>query len=208
MRSLIGILGLMTILAGCQNSEELPRYSGWIGTTIESRAVTLDNYEPPETLGAFRLQGEMELPERNTRMFRYQAENNPERTLDILLYPLPPGWDDLPPGRSVAGHYGTVKQTLAQRVTQRNRSDLEALEERLYDLEGLDSPVAEGLFLETTDTRARTLHLQVAARPPVFVRATASTPGETDSGFPEETREAVHTFLRQHTGSAVEDQAK
>lgn len=207
MRMLIGIL-VISVLAGCQSNEALPEYSGWIGTTIKSRAVTLDNYQPPETLGSFRLQGEMELPERNTRMFRYQLESDPERTLDILLYPLPPGWDDLPAKRSVAGHYGMVKQTLAQRVTQRNRSDLEALEERLYDLEGLDSPLAEGLFLETTDTRERGLLLQVAARPPVFVRATASTPGETYNGFLEQTREAVHTFLLQHTGSTVEDQAE
>lgn len=203
MRILIGILA-MAVLAGCQSNGDLPEYSGWIGTTIQSQAVTLDNYQPPEQLGVFQLQGEMELPERNTRMFRYQVKDSPRQTLDIMLYPLPPGWDDLPSERTVAGHYGMVKQTLARRITQRHRSDLEAVKERLYNLEGLDSPLAEGLFLETTDTREAMLHLQITARPPVFVRGTASAPGPVNDDFPAQARDAVHTFLLKHTAVTPE----
>ena len=196
------LVSVLMLLAGCQSGPEA-RYTGWIGQSPSGPAVDLADYEPPQALGVFRLQGEMSFPEGEMRVFRYRHAEQDGHKLDVALYPLPSGWSDLPGERAVAGHYGQVKQTMAGRVTERNNSSVELISEELRNPDDLDYPVAEGVFRETTDDWNRTLVLEISARKPVFVRMTSDLPGQQEEQLLPRIRAAMDAFLR-HEGPAQE----
>jgi hypothetical protein len=189
---------IVLLVSACQSGPD-PEYTGWIGRTPEGPDVALADYEPPRELGVFRFQGEMDFPDRDMRMFRYKNRDNADDKIDIALYPLPPGWSDLSGERAVAGHYGTVKQDLAERLTRRNNSSVEIMEEQIRSVKGANNPIAEGVFRETAENWTRTLVLQIAVRAPVFVRVTADYPqadGDSKDRL-ERIRSATRAFLEQ-----------
>lgn len=186
---------IVLLLSACQSGPD-PEYTGWIGRTPDGPDVALADYEPPREVGVFRFQGEMDFPDRKMRMFRYENRENADDKIDVALYPLPPGWSDMSGERAVAGHYGTVKQDMAERLTRRNDSSVEIIAERMRSVEGTTHPVAEGVFRETAENWTRTLVLQVAMRAPVFVRVTADYPQDGDGeGRLERIRTATRAFL-------------
>jgi hypothetical protein len=197
MRSVHALACLLLLGASaCQPSEE-PEYTGWIGRTPEGPEVSLDNYEPPQELGVFRLQGEMDFPERQMRMFRYQNPDNAGNKMDVALYPLPPGWSDMDDQRAVAGHYGTVKHDMAERLARRNDSRVTVISEKVRSPEGLSDAVAEGVFRETTEDWTRKLVVQISIRDPVFVRVTADYPKAEGDNRLERIRAATRAFLER-----------
>ncbi len=206
MRSAHALWGAIVLLvSACQSGPE-PEYTGWIGRTPEGPDVALADYEPPREVGLFRFQGEMDFPDRSMRMFRYENRANADDKIDVALYPLPPGWSDMSGERAVAGHYGTVKQDMAERLTRRNDSSVEIMEEQILSLAGAKNPVAEGVFRETADNWTRTLVLQVAMRAPVFVRVTADYSQENGGSEDrlERIRTATQAFLEQGKVSPAE----
>ncbi len=197
MRSVHAVWCLMLLgVSACQPGPE-PGYTGWIGRTPEKTDVTLDDYKPPQGLGAFRLQGEMEFPERQLRMFRYQNPDNAEDKIDVALYPLPRGWSDMSGERAVAGHYGTVKHDMAQRLARRNDSSLQVISEEVRSVEGTNHPLAEGVFRETTEDWTRKLVVQISIRDPVFVRVTADYPQAEGEDRLKRIRAVTRDFLER-----------
>lgn len=186
---------VLILLAGCQSAPE-PRYTGWIGQRPSGPEVNLADYKPPEELGVFRLQGKMNFPEREMRVFRYQHTERDQHQLDVALYPLPPGWTDLPGERAVAGHYGQVKQTMAGRVTDRHNSRVTLVSEKLRKPADLDYPIAEGVFREQAREWNRTLVLEISARKPVFVRMTSDFADQQNAALLSQIRAAMAAFLR------------
>lgn len=207
MRSIHAVWGIIVLLVSACQSGPDAEYTGWIGRTPEGPDVALDDYEPPKEVGIFRFQGEMDFPDRKMRMFRYQNPDNADDKIDVALYPLPPGWSDMSVERAVAGHYGTVKQDMAERLTRRNNSSVEVITEQLRSLEGVSNPVAEGIFRETAENWTRTLVLQVVMRDPVFVRITADYPQEDSDGQLERIRAATRAFL-EHGKAPTADAAE
>ena len=189
---------IVVLVSACQSTPE-PEYTGWIGRTPEGPDVALADYEPPRELGVFRFQGEMDFPDSKMRMFRYQNRDNADDKIDVALYPLPPGWSDMAGDRAVAGHYGTVKQDMAERLNRRNNSSVDVIAEQMRKIEGARNPVAEGVFRETTDKWTRTLVLEVAMRAPVFIRVTTDYPGQDGDREKrlERIRTATRVFLEQ-----------
>lgn len=198
MRSVHAVWGVVALLLAACQSGDAPEYTGWIGHKPDAPEVSLDDYEAPEKLSAFRLQGEMDFPDREMRMFRYQNQDNADDRIDVALYPLPAGWSDMSVERAVAGHYGTVKQDMAERLVERNGSTVEAVSEEMRSVDGVKAPVAEGVFHEIAENWTRTLVLQLGMRDPVFVRVTADYPDEAGEDRIERIRAAAQAFLVQN----------
>lgn len=189
------LLFVTMLLVACEPAG--PRlYTGWVGRTMNGPGVNLERYQPPEQLGAFRLQGQISFPERPMRLFRYRHTSRKQRVIDIALYPFPAGWTSLEGRRVVAGHYGQVKRSLAERVSQLHGSRVELLSQALYHPDELAYPVAEGRLREYTDRWSRTLLVEVTAIKPVFVRVTANFPEQPDPQLVQTIRQAIYLFIR------------
>lgn len=161
------------VLTAC-TQQQVPPYREPIGKTVKTPKVNLKQYHPPPTLGQWTFQGEMEFPGKELRVFRYHLTGNPEEKLDISIYPMPPGWSDLPPMRTVSGHYGEIRQLLVNRALKEGATKMEAVSEGLKVIDASDYPVAEGRLREDTAHGANMILLELTAAPPVFVRMSAT----------------------------------
>lgn len=193
----------LTLLISACATPPPERNMGRLGLEPKVPEVDMGAYSAPDTAGAFELRGRMDVPDSQRTLFRYQLPGAPERKLDIALYPLPPGWHDLPEERVVSGHYGQVRQSFVDRARRRGNLHLRAMQERLRRDEASDRLVAEGVLLEESGDRARLIVLQIAALPKVFVRLTASAPEAVGQEQLEDARSALTAFLRHQQQSAV-----
>ncbi|MBZ2189943.1 hypothetical protein K8B33_12605 [Alcanivorax sp. JB21] len=138
--------------------------------------VDLDAWQAPATLGAFTFQGEMQMDERALRLLRYvrAQEDGREQRLDIHLFPIPSGWEDMAPTRRVAGQYGQQRQSLGERAVQRGAREVTISEERMDVAARISHPLAVGHLLQHYASADALTVLTVTALPPIFLSATAT----------------------------------
>lgn len=186
---------LLILLGGCAGDPPDSPNLGRLGLQPQSPTVDISQYRAPEEAGAYRLQGNVQAPDRERVIFRYTLPEAPERQLDISLYPLPPGWHDLTQERIVSGHYGQARQAVADRSSRKPGTILRAMQEGLRRQVAGEFTVAEGAFLEEGPDQARLIILQIATLPRVFVRLTASAPEARGQEHLDDARKVMAAFL-------------
>ncbi|WP_111656998.1 hypothetical protein [Isoalcanivorax indicus] len=170
---------------------------------IPTPEVDLNAWQAPAQLGTFSYQGDISLDQRHLRMLRYtRLRDGKEQRLELQLFPIPGGWDDMPPSRLIAGQYGPQRQQLGERALHRGALEVVVTEERADVEDALPLPVAVGhLQQQYRNTRAVTL-LSVTALPPVFVSATVTGHPDQADDLDVAVREALLAFAAANAGSA------
>lgn len=113
------LMGCIFLLAAC--------HTGPISAPVPHAPapVSLEQLVPPAALNGWQLQGNISQGER-MHVYRYLNANQ-EQVLDLSLYPLPDGWQDLPAEQALNRHFGMLAQQLgtsAQRKYQAERVDV------------------------------------------------------------------------------------
>lgn len=177
-RLLISALLLSALISACtaeRNIESGDRIS-W---QLPSQPLDMQAWPAPDNLAQrFVFQGEIDNPDSQTRLLRYSASDNPERKLDITLYPIPAGWEDLPPSRLLGGHYGQVRQHLVERLMLAGASEINVDEEQLEFDSELEQPVVSSRFEQIFDSQIRITRIAMTTHGPVFVRASLVLPDD------------------------------
>lgn len=189
---------LMLTTSGCSREvvmTDRERVNERIPWEIPTPEVDLNAWQAPEQLGSFTYQGEINLDQRHLRILRYtRLRDNKEQRLELQLFPIPGGWDDMPPSRLIAGQYGPQRQQLGERALHRGALEVTVSEERADVEDALPLPVAVGhLQQQYPNARAVTL-LSVTALPPVFVSATVTGHPDQADDLDRAMREALLDF--------------
>lgn len=185
---------LSTLLYACA-AERTVQGNG-IPWQLPSEPVDMDRWPVPDTLGDhFEFQGEINNPSSQTRLLRYSAIDDPQRKLDITLYPIPAGWEDLPPSRVVGGHYGQVRQHLAERLMVPGVHEINISDEQMEADPQVGHVVASSRLEQVFDQHTRITRVVLAARPPLFVRAALAGPGDQDEALAAMLRGALRDYL-------------
>ena len=166
--------------------------------------MALSQWQAPEQLGSYRLQGSMQAGNSELRLFRYIDPARPEESVEIAIYPLPGGWEDLPPMRVVDGHFPQPREAEMVRLIRHSQADVR---EKLHDTQShpdLLYPIAISEFHALrTDYPLRTL-LLLTADLPVFIRLRLESPQRDVAARIPAMRELLLAFragLVRHGGS-------
>ena len=196
---------LATLIGGCAVVEETSTSPyGRIGIAVPEPEVALSQWQAPEQLGSYRLQGSMQAGNSELRLFRYIDPARPEESVEIAIYPLPGGWEDLPPMRVVDGHFPQPREAEMVRLIRHSQADVR---EKLHDTQShpdLLYPIAISEFHALrTDYPLRTL-LLLTADLPVFIRLRLESPQRDVAARIPAMRELLLAFragLVRHGGS-------
>ena len=174
--SLLSIILLFTPGCAREYMSDLERMNEQIPWEMPAVEVDLEAWQAPPTLGSFSFQGEMQMENRNLRLLRYVRERDDgrEQRLDIHLFPIPSGWEDMAPSRLVAGQYGQQRQSLGERAVRQGARDVIISEERIDVTHDISHPLAVGHLLQHYPGAEALTILTVTALPPVFLTATAT----------------------------------
>ena len=196
---------LATLIGGCAVVEETSTSPyGRIGIAVPEPEVALSQWQAPEQLGSYRLQGSMQAGNSELRLFRYIDPARPEESVEIAIYPLPGGWEDLPPMRVVDGHFPQPREAEMVRLIRHSQADVRG---KLHDTQShpdLLYPIAISEFHALrTDYPLRTL-LLLTADLPVFIRLRLESPQRDVAARIPAMRELLLAFragLVRHGGS-------
>ncbi|MCH8543045.1 MAG: hypothetical protein LAT61_05710 [Alcanivorax sp.] len=181
-RRLLAPASLLSIvllcLPGCAREymSDQERMNEQIPWEMPAVDVDLEVWQAPSELGSFSFQGEMQMEDRDLRLLRYvrTRDDGREQRLDIHLFPIPSGWEDMAPSRLVAGQYGQQRQSLGERALRQGARDVMVSEERMDVTEQISHPIAVGHLLQHYPGADALTILTVTALPPVFLAATAT----------------------------------
>lgn len=167
---------LATLIGGCAVVEKTSSSPyGRIGIAVPDPEVALEQWQAPEQLGSYRLQGTLQTSNSDLRLFRYVDPARPAESVEMAIYPLPGGWEDLAPMRVVDGHFPQPREAEMVRLMRHSRADVR---EDLHDSEAhpdLLYPIAISEFHALrTDYPLATL-LMLTADLPVFIRLRLET---------------------------------
>lgn len=167
-----------------------------VRTSIPTPDVDLSVYQAPASLAGVPLLGEISSENQHARLFRYLAKDGGV-TLDVSLYPQPGGWELMDDERRVAGHYGPVRQALAERMIRQGASEVSSDHEALRTT-AAGRVIASGrLVAEGGRTPEQWLLLTTHGQ--VFVRLTLSShavAGEQGDTTAEMAELALDQFLQ------------
>lgn len=136
--------------------------------SVRAQPVSLGDWQVPEQLDAYLLQGSMVSADGQARMLQYAAG---ERELRIALYPLPGGWDSFDPERAVAGHFAQIQQQELDRM-QREGSQATRISKEALLKPRSGWPVARVLLTgHFPDGREQSRLIMLTGNRRVFVRA-------------------------------------
>lgn len=192
-----GMLALA--LTACTTVEEIRYPYGRIPMALPAPDVDLSLYSSPKALAGFTLQGSLQPSNNNLKLFHYIDEQNPGRTLQIAIYPIPAGWDDLPPGRTVAGHYGQVRQESIERLVRQTENAVAITHEELSGEQQLDYPVAAAELRSEHRNHPLSKQLLLTAVPPLFIRLTLENRSTEIGELRQVAHEALVIFSSQLT---------
>jgi hypothetical protein len=169
LRTLI-LAGLtLPLIQGCMMPEQAPP-QGRIAMALPETAVDLHALQPPEQLGAFRYQASMEADGYQLRVLRYQHVEDAGRHLEIALYPLPGGWDDLAADRVIDGHFAHVREESIGRLSRRSNTPArEIRHDNMIDAT-FSHPIAVTELRSARDTSALTDIVLLTVKQPLFIR--------------------------------------
>ncbi len=196
---------LAITIGGCTVVEESSSSPyGRIGIAVAKPEVALEQWQAAEQLGSYRLQGTLHTSHGELRLFRYVDPARPEENVEIAIYPLPGGWEDLPPMRVVDGHFPQPREAEMVRLIRHSQADVR---EKLHESQShpdLLYPIAISEFHALrTDYPLRTL-LMLTADLPVFIRLRLETPQSDVAARIAAMRELLLAFragLVRHGGS-------
>jgi hypothetical protein len=188
---------IMLLLCACYTAPELTNLEA-APRTIPPAAVNLANYQAPQTIGPFTLQGDMAASASPSRLFRYTS-SNAGQSLSILIYPLPGGWELMDADQQIAGHYGQVRQDAVKRLIQRGATRVEIENEQIHEDPDSQVLTAESSIIATSERATATQTLLLRRSGPIFVRL-----GLTDSekiNNIDLARSTLNTFVNAVAGA-------
>ena len=166
---------LATLFGGCAVVEETSSPYGGISIAVPPPEVALEQWQAPEQIGSYRLQGTLQASNSDLRLFRYIDPARPAENVEMAIFPLPGGWEDLPPMRVVDGHFPQPREAEIVRLMRHSQADVS---EQLHDSQAhpdLLYPIAISEFHALrTDNPLGTL-LMLTADLPVFIRLRLET---------------------------------
>lgn len=167
---------LITVIAGCAVIEETSSSPyGRIGIAVPEPDVALEQWQAPERLGSYQLQGSLKTSNRELRLFRYVDPAHPAESVEMAIYPLPGGWEDLPPIRVVEGHFPQPREAEIVRLIRHSQADVR---EDLQDSQAhpeLLYPIAISEFHALRSDYPIGTLLMLTADLPVFIRLRLET---------------------------------
>lgn len=159
---------IMLLIYGCNNAPKLTNLEA-APRTIPPAAINLASYQAPQTIGPFTLQGDMEASSSQSRLFRYTSSNTGQ-SLNIVIYPLPGGWELMDADQQIAGHYGQVRQDAVKRLIQRGATRVEVENEQIHEDPDSQVLTAESSIIATSNRATATQTLLLRRSGPIFIR--------------------------------------
>ena len=167
---------LITLFAGCAVVEETSTSPyGRIGIAVPKPEVALEQWQAAEQLGNYRLQGSMQTSNNELRLFRYVDPARSGESVELAIYPLPGGWEELPPMRVVDGHFPQPREAEMVRLIRHSQAEVR---EQLHDSEAhpdLRYPIAISEFHALRSDYPLATLLMLTADLPVFIRLRLET---------------------------------
>jgi hypothetical protein len=199
---------LSLALTGCMVVEESSQPYGRVGIALPDPDTALASLVPPEQLGEFRLQGTLQPSERELKLFRYVSEHDESLVLELALYPIPGGWEDLPPLRMVDGHFAQVREQGIVKLARRSRGDVvEVLGDSLSE-PTLLYPVAVTELRSHRGANAMTDLLMLTADAPLFVHLRLESTLADATALHPTARDALIAFVVATRASRTADHAE
>ncbi|MCK5874051.1 MAG: hypothetical protein KAG82_05100 [Alcanivoracaceae bacterium] len=162
--------------AGCTVVEETSSSPyGRIGIAVPEPEVALEQWQAPEQVGNYRLQGTLHTSHSELRLFRYVDPARPTENIEMAIYPLPGGWEDLAPMRVVDGHFPQPREAEMVRLIRHSQADVR---EELHASEAhpdLLYPIAISEFHALRSDYPLGSLLMLTADLPVFIRLRLET---------------------------------
>lgn len=164
------LLTALLAVTGCMVVSDSSAPYGRVGVALADPDIDLALWQAPERLGDYVLQGSVQGAEQNLRLFRYVSAAHPQEILELSIYPIPGGWEDLPPMRMVEGHFPQSREAELRRLQRHSRADVkETLHESRVD-DALKYPVAISELHSQGARQQMSSLLMLTADKPVFLR--------------------------------------
>lgn len=164
------LISLTGLLNGCMVVADSSAPYGKVGIALPDPDVDLALWQAPERLGPYSLQGTLQGSEHDLRLFRYVDPAQPDDVLELALYPIPGGWEDLPPVRMVEGHFPQPREVELRRLQRHSRANIEeTLHDSLSD-PALKYPLAVSEMHVVGSNQPTSSLLMLTADMPVFIR--------------------------------------
>ena len=161
------LLVLLALLCGCETASV--RDVSDMPHTLPENPVQLERFPTPELTG-FTFQGDAKLEVSRQRVFLYRADDDSAVKLQLAIYAIPPGWDDMPEARLVAGHFGQVRESVVQHLLRSVGRDLELLDDRLVEDDALAYPMGYAQLRHLDQMPGTFYTVMLTARDPLFIR--------------------------------------
>ena len=123
----IALILLSLIVAGCQSDRPISALDA-APRTVKTPTHNLNLYSAPTSIAGYHLQGDIGTESQRTRLFRYISEDE-KQAIEIAIYALPGGWEQMDNERQVAGHYGQIRQSFAERMVRSGAANITAEDE-------------------------------------------------------------------------------
>lgn len=123
----IALILLSLIVAGCQSDRPISALDA-APRTVKTPTLNLNLYSAPTSIAGYHLQGDIGTESQRTRLFRYISEDE-KQAIEIAIYALPGGWEQMDNERQVAGHYGQIRQSFAERMVRSGAANITAEDE-------------------------------------------------------------------------------
>lgn len=182
----------LACLSACMvvTDEESSPY-GRIGIAVPANTVDLSQWQAPQQLGEFSLQGSLNSKEQDLHLFRYVHPARPADILELAVYPLPGGWEDLAPIRVVEGHFPQPREAEMQRLMRHSQADVREILHDSQSDPSLRYPIAISEMRAVRIDRPLGSVLMLTADLPVFLRLRL----ETDDPAPAQQIPALRQML-------------
>lgn len=164
------LLTALLTVTGCMVVTDSSAPYGRVGVALTDPDVDLALWQAPETLGDYVLQGSVQGSQQNLRLFRYINTTRPEEILELSIYPIPGGWEDLPPIRMVEGHFPQSREAELRRLQRYSQADVEEILHQSRTNDALKYPVAISEVHSRGGHQPMSSLLMLSADKPVFLR--------------------------------------
>ncbi|MDF1780288.1 MAG: hypothetical protein P1U67_03230 [Alcanivoracaceae bacterium] len=125
----IALILLSLFVAGCQSDQPISALDA-APKHVKTPTLNLNLYAAPASISGYHLQGDIGTESQHTRLFRYISDDQ-KQAIEIAIYALPGGWEQMDNERQVAGHYGQIRQSFAERMVRSGAANVLAEDESI-----------------------------------------------------------------------------
>lgn len=161
---LVALVHLLSCQSQVESSAAVSERAFW---SIPPSEAQVDQWQAPEALGQFTLVGDVANAEQQRRILYY--ENEEKVALEVKLYPIPGGWEDMPPRRAIGGHQIYQQQQYESRALREGGQAPHWNEETTLEWQSLPHPVLQRTYTHKDPQTTWQQGLWVTLLPPVFV---------------------------------------